>query len=50
MTFESFTVGAAFLLYLSTSIIYASKYNWPWALIWFAYAVANLGLIWAAKK
>lgn len=50
MTLETFTVGAAFVLYLLCSIAYAMKHNWPWALVWLAYAVANLGLIWASKK
>jgi hypothetical protein len=50
MTLETFTVGAAFFLYLTCSISYAAKSNWPWALVWFAYAVANLGLILAARK
>jgi len=50
MTFESFTVSAAFLLYFATGTSYALKQNWPWALIWYAYAAANIGMIWAAKK
>ena len=50
MTFESFTVGTAFFLYFATGVSYALKNNFPWALIWFAYALANLGLIWAARK
>ena len=50
MTLETFTVGAAFFLYLLCSMSYAWKQDWPWALVWFAYAVANLGLILAARK
>lgn len=50
MTLESFTVGAAFFLYTITGISYALKQDWPWALVWFAYAVANFGLILAARK
>jgi hypothetical protein len=50
MNLETFTVGAAFVLYLLCSLSYSSKQDWLWALVWFAYAVANLGLILAAKK
>jgi hypothetical protein len=50
MRIEDFTVFAAFLLYLVTAICFALKREWAWALVWVAYSVANLGLIWASKK
>lgn len=49
MTFESFTIGTVTLLYFATAVNYGVKGNYPWCLIWFAYALANVGLIWAAK-
>lgn len=50
MTLESFTVGCAMVLYLITGTSFAFKGNWAWALTWWAYGLANIGLIWAAKK
>jgi hypothetical protein len=48
MSFETFTIGISMLLYTMTGISYLIKDNWPWALVWFAYALANIGMIWAA--
>jgi len=42
--------AVVFVLYLITAVCYAMKHNWAWALVWFSYAMANLGLIIAAKK
>lgn len=50
VSLESFTVFASFVLYTITAISYYMKGNYPWALTWFSYALANIGLIWAATK
>ena len=36
------------LLYLATSVGFAMKHQWGWSLSYFAYAVANVGLIMAS--
>jgi uncharacterized membrane-anchored protein YitT (DUF2179 family) len=50
MTLESFTVAASMILYFITGTSFALKGDFPWALTWYAYAVANIGLILAAQK
>lgn len=47
---ESHIVFIAAVLYLVNGGCYAIKGNWPWALVWFAYGIANIGLMWAAAK
>lgn len=42
------TVAICGLLYLATAIGFAWKKQWGWSLAYFAYALANVGLIWAA--
>jgi hypothetical protein len=37
-------------LYLATSIAFLAKKKPDWALTYFAYALANVGLIWASLK
>jgi hypothetical protein len=34
-----------FGLYFLTGLCYTMKGDFPWALVWFSYALANLGLI-----
>jgi hypothetical protein len=34
------------LLYAGVAISEAAKHNWSMVLVWFAYALANLGFIW----
>ena len=46
----SVAVGVAGLLYLITSISFLLKHQWSWALTYFAYALANVGLILAALE
>lgn len=48
-TYENVVVMIASVLYLSVGVSYFMKGNFPWALVWFAYGVANAGLIWAAQ-
>jgi hypothetical protein len=43
------TVGICGLLYLATAIGFILKQQWPWALTYFAYALANVGLIMASN-
>lgn len=38
------------VLYFTTACAYAYKKDWAFALIWAAYAVANIGLVWAGNK
>jgi hypothetical protein len=48
MRYEQYIVGIVTVLYFSVCAIYATRGNMPWALVWFSYAMANVGLIWAA--
>ena len=47
---ESFAILGGFVLYLIAAISFLVKKNYAWALTWFCYAVANIGLIWASFK
>lgn len=40
--------GITMLLYFATGIAFCAKKQPAWALTYFAYAVANIGLIWAS--
>lgn len=50
MTFEQTVILAAGILYASAAVSYLVKKEYSWALIWFAYATANFGLMIAGKK
>lgn len=50
MNFEQIVVGIAMVLYAMVGVSYMIKGDMPWALVWFSYAMANVGLIWAAKS
>lgn len=50
MTIENLAVFGGFILYLIAAGSFAYKNNWAWAMIWFCYAMANVGLIWASLK
>lgn len=39
-----------FILYLATTVAFIYKREYPWALTYFAYALANVGLVWASVK
>ncbi len=46
--FTNFTVigpTIVAVLYLLTALAFAHKRDWVWALVWFSYAVANVGLL-----
>ena len=47
---EERIIFIAAVLYATNGLSYAAKGNWPWALVWFAYGAANIGLMWAASK
>ena len=49
VTFEATVVAIVTVLYAAVGVSYALKGNWPWALTWCSYSLANVGLIWAAK-
>jgi hypothetical protein len=36
------------LVYLVTALAFCYQTRWGWAVAYFAYALANLGLIWAS--
>lgn len=38
------------VLYLGVCLAFVSKREYHWALTYFAYALANVGLIWAASQ
>jgi len=40
--------GVTGILYLGTSVAFAVQGRIPWAITYFAYALANVGLIWAS--
>lgn len=50
LTIENAAIFGGFLLYLIASAGFLFKGNYPWALVWFCYASANIGLIWASLK
>jgi len=50
MTFENIVISVSALLYLSVGASYMIKGNFPWALVWFAYGIANVGLIIASHN
>lgn len=47
MNLENLVVGFCMIGYLIVGVSFLFKNNYPWALIWFSYGTANLGLIWA---
>lgn len=50
MNFEQIVILISALLYFSVSVSYLLKQQYAWALVWFAYTTANIGLILAGKK
>jgi hypothetical protein len=42
--------GMTMILYFLTSLAFAAKREPGWALAYFSYALANVGLIWASLK
>lgn len=42
--------GIVMIFYMITAGAYAYKKDWAFALTWAAYAVANIGLIWAGNR
>lgn len=49
--FTIYIPGFVSIVYAVTGLYYLiSKKNLPWFLIWFSYATANIGLVWAAIK
>lgn len=40
--------GITMLLYFATAVAFCAKRQPAWALTYFAYALANVGLIWAS--
>jgi hypothetical protein len=50
MNFEQIVISISALLYFSVGVAYLLKSQYAWSLTWFAYSIANVGLILAAKK
>ena len=50
MGFELTIVAVVMVLYAIVGVSYAIKGDFPWALVWFSYAMANVGLMWAASS
>jgi len=50
MNFESYVIGAAFLLYFFVGVSFACKGNWAWTMVYMSYAMSNLGLMFVAGK
>lgn len=42
--------GATMVLYALTSVAFVYKRDWPWALVYCAYSLANVGLILASLR
>jgi hypothetical protein len=40
----------ALIVYLATAVAFGCKKNYAFTLTYFAYALANVGLIWAASR
>jgi hypothetical protein len=49
MGFEQSIVAIVMVLYAIVGVSYAIKGDFPWALVWLSYAMANVGLMWAAS-
>jgi hypothetical protein len=49
--FAIYTPGIVSVIYAATGLYYMfAKKDYAWFLIWFSYATANIGLIWAAIR
>lgn len=42
--------GVVMLLYIATAFAFLVKKQPSWALVYFAYSLANVGLVWASIK
>jgi len=42
--------GITMILYALTGLAFIAKKDPAWALVYFAYSLANMGLIWASLK
>jgi hypothetical protein len=50
MNFEQIVISISALLYFLVGVSYLLKCQYAWALVWFAYSTANVGLMLAAEK
>ncbi|MDB4314443.1 hypothetical protein N9955_00280 [bacterium] len=50
MNLESISIGVCMVLYFITGTSFALKGNFPWAIVWWSYSAANIGMILAARK
>lgn len=50
MNLETLTIGICMILYFITGTSFAIKGNWAWAIVWYSYSFANIGMILAARK
>jgi hypothetical protein len=50
MNFEHIVITIAALLYFLVGVVYCVKQQYAWAMTWFCYSFANVGLILASKN
>ena len=50
ITFEQIAITTSGILYFLVGMTYLIKKEYAWAIIWFAYSTANIGLMLAQKK
>jgi len=50
MNLTAMLPGIVAMLYLITAISYLLKKDYAWALVWFSYGLANIGLIIVGNK
>ena len=50
ITFEQIAITTSGILYFIVGMTYLIKKEYAWAIIWFAYSTANIGLMLAQKK
>jgi hypothetical protein len=50
MNLTAILPGIVAVLYFITAISYLFKRDYAWALVWFSYSLANIGLIIAGNK
>jgi len=48
--FIAFIPSVVGVLYAMVAICYVCKGDWAWAIVWGAYALANLGLVMAGSQ
>ncbi len=50
MTFENYVIAITAGLYMTVGVTYGIKGNMSWAMVWFCYGLANVGMILASRR